>query len=347
MKIVVRGTNWIGDAVMTIPALRALREVFPDAELVLHTRPWAEGVFRDAGFIDRLLIFEPAKSSLAGLRRQARAWRAEAFDIAVLFPNSFRAALLSRLGRAGRSFGYHNEGRGFLLTDPVRKPGWKSRRHEIYYYLNLAAEVEKVSFGTCRTVETEPRIDLEVSDERRSAARRILAEAGLDPAKRTVALGVGSTNSMAKRWPAEAYARLSDMLRSELGVNVVLVGAGDELEVSRRVAAAAESKPFVLTGRTTLAEAVAVLAESDLLVSNDMGLAHVSAAVGTRTLTIFGPTDPSTTRPWNGEIIRRTDVECSPCMLRECPIDHRCMTWISPETVLDQARDLLEGGRTA
>ena len=340
MKILVRGTNWVGDAVMTIPALRELRRIFPDAEIALHTRAWAEGIFRDAGFIDQILTFDKTKSKIKDALAQAKELRKHEFDLAVLFPNSFETALVAKLARIPRRFGYAKESRSFLLTDAVPIPAWKNERHEVFYYLNLVAEIEKRYFSTATVTENEPRTDLAVSEDRRRAARAFLEACGVDSTKKTVALGVGSTNSRAKRWHAAAYARLNDLLQTETGANVVLVGAKDEADVSGEVYAKSEKKPIILTGKTNLAEAVAVLAEVDLLVSNDMGLAHIAPAVGTRTIVIFGPTNEKTTRPTGAEIIRKP-VECAPCMLRDCPIDHRCMTRISPAEVFEKAKNIL------
>lgn len=340
MKILVRGTNWVGDAVMTIPAIRELRRLFPDAEMTLYTRTWAEGIFRDAALFDQILTFEKTKSKIKDALAQAAELRKHDFDLAVLFPNSFETALVAKLARIPRRFGYAKESRSFLLTDSLPMPPWKNNRHEVFYYLNLVAAIEKAYFGRETIFENLPRIDLAVSEERRAAARQILENAGVDLSKKTVALGVGSTNSRAKRWHAESYARLNDLLQTDLNANVVLVGAKDEADVSNEVFAKSEKKPIILTGKTNLAQAVAVLNEVDLLVSNDMGLAHIAPATDTKTLVIFGPTNELTTQPVGSEIIRKMP-ECAPCMLRECPIDHRCMTQISPEEVFQKAAELL------
>ncbi len=333
----MRGTNWVGDAVMTIPALRKLRRIFPDARITLHTRSWAEGIFRDADFIDEILTFDKTRSKIKDALKQSNELKEHGFDLAVLFPNSFETALVAKMAKIPRRFGYSKEGRSFLLTDSVEIPKWKDQRHEIFYYLNLVAEIEKEYFGVQTVLEDEPRIVLEVSAERRNEARSFLEENGIDLSKKTVALGVGSTNSRAKRWQAASYAKLNDLLQNELKASVVLVGAKDELEISDEVFAKSEKKPIILTGQTNLAEAVAILAETDLLVSNDMGLAHVASAVGTKTLVIFGPTNEKTTQPIGSEIIRKM-VDCAPCMLRDCPIDHRCMTQISAEEVFEIAK---------
>jgi heptosyltransferase-2 len=345
MKILVRGTNWIGDAVMAIPALRQLRRIFPDAEITLHTRSWAEGIFRGADFIDAILPFDKTSSKVKDALGQVRVLREKKFDIAVLLPNSFESALIAKLAGIPKRFGYAKDGRSLLLSSAVPAPEWKNERHEAYYYLNLVSAVEKDLLGTKTATGENPVIDLNVSEERRNKARNLFLSQGLDLSKKTIALGVGSTNSRAKRWPAENYAVLNDRLQDEMQANVILVGGADELDVSQEVYDRSQKKPVILTGQTDLAEAVAVLAEADMLISNDMGLAHIAPATGTKTLVIFGPTNPETTRPFseNASIIRRADVECSPCMLRDCPIDHRCMTWVTPDEVFEKAKTILTG----
>ncbi len=334
MKILVRGTNWIGDAVMSVPALRELRRIFPDAQITLHTRSWADGLFRDAEFIDDLVTFDKHRWKLKDVYDNSEFLRNDEYDLALLLPNSFESALTAFLSRVPRRFGYNRDLRGLLLTDPIAVPEWKTRRHEVFYYLNLVSEIEKRMLGRDTVSGAFPNISLEVADERIFEASQKLFEFGVDPLKKTVALGIGSTNSRAKRWPAARYAELNDRLHTEGGVNVVLIGSKDEIDAADNVAELCRNKPVNLAGKTDLAEAVATLGTVDLLISNDMGLAHVAPAVGTQTIVIFGPTNPLTTRPFaeNVEVIRK-EVECSPCMLRDCPIDHRCMTWISVDEV--------------
>jgi heptosyltransferase-2 len=341
-KVVVRGTNWVGDAVMAIPALRELRRILPSAHITLFTPEWSRGIFADADFIDDILVVDGA-----GVWKQGKALRAEDFDLAVLFTNSFSSAAAAKLGSAKYRIGYKNEGRGFLLTHSLDKPEWRDEKHEIFYYLNIVAELETLLNGASKALENEPRFELTVSGERQAEARKILAGkilgAGCDPAKKIVAFCPGSTNSRAKRWQAESYATLADKLREELDANVVLIGAADEREVSQNVSQLAKYPPVMLTGETSLSQVVAILSVCDLLVSNDTGPAHISAALGKPALVIFGPTNPKTTRPFpaNAEIIRK-EVECSPCMLRDCPIDHRCMTRISPDEVFAMCEKLLQ-----
>ncbi|MCA1613524.1 MAG: lipopolysaccharide heptosyltransferase II [Acidobacteria bacterium] len=351
-RVVVRGANWVGDAVMTVPALRELRRVLPGAHITLATRPWAVGVFAGADFVDDLLLVDEGRGA-HGFFRQLGAWRARRFDLALLFPNAFAPALTAFAARVPARFGYATDGRALLLTHPTPTPDWRSTRHEIFYYLNLVAGLERALAGAAAAAaEREPRFDLNVSADRKAQAAKLLRARGATFARPLVALCPGSTNSRAKRWPAERYAALADMLIEEAGFEVLLFGAREELDVTREVVALMRRAPVVLTGETDLAGSVAVLSHADLLVGNDTGPAHIAAALGRPVVAIFGPTNPLTTRPFSdlAEVVRRPP-DCAPCMLRDCPIDHRCMTAISPAEVFARSLALLgragaEGGPT-
>jgi heptosyltransferase-2 len=341
-RVVVRSTNWVGDVVMTIPALRELRRVLPDAHITLATRSWAAGLFDGADFLDELLIYDRGRRDIRAVMRQTAEWRRRGFDLAVLFQNAFEAALIAVGGRVPARLGYATDGRRALLTHPLTLPIWRKERHEVFYYLNIVAELEKLLYGASDVMQREPVFELKVSEARRDEARRLLTDEGARPDRPLVALCPGSTNSRAKRWPASRYAELADKVIAELGANVALVGSPDELDVSREVAGLMQRHPLVLTGRTSLAEAVAVLSLADTLVTNDTGPAHIAAALNRPTLVIFGPTDPTTTRPYSrvAEVIRRPP-DCAPCMLRDCPIDHRCMTAISADEVLARVSSMI------
>jgi lipopolysaccharide heptosyltransferase II len=349
-RVVVRGTNWVGDAVLTIPALRCLRALLPKAHITLATRSWARGLFADADFLDELLVYDRGVRDLRSVVRQTREWRRRRFDLAVLFQNAFEAALIARAAGVPLRMGYATDGRRALLTHPLAVPAWRSERHEVYYYLNIVAELERLLGDPPLVADREPRFALKVSAARRDEARELLRSEGLVPGfgRALVALCPGSTNSRAKRWPAERYAALADLLVERAGAQVLLVGSRDEEEVSREVARRMRARPIMLTGRTELAQAVAVLSLADVLVTNDTGPAHIAAALERPTLVIFGPTIPTTTRPYSplAEIIRRPP-DCAPCMLRDCPIDHRCMTAITPEEVYERTVRLLERTRAA
>jgi heptosyltransferase-2 len=228
------------------------------------------------------------------------------------------------------------------LTEPLAVPEWKEKRHEVYYYLNLVAEVERRFLGRSTVGTSEPDISLSISEARQQSARQWLADSGVDLLKPIVAVGAGSTNSMAKRWGTQNFAEVAERLHIELDIQVFLVGTASEADDSADIMRSVSFPIVDLTGRTSVAEAAAILSVADLLVSNDMGLAHVAPAVGTRTAVIFGPTNPLTTRPFSDQaVVIRHEVECSPCMLRDCPIDHRCMSGVTVERVLNVCRTLL------
>jgi len=338
-RVVVRAPNWVGDAVMSIPALRELRRLLPDAHITLVARPGTADIFLDADFIDDVVIYK--RSGIPSVWEQVRQWRRQQFDLAVLLQNAFEAALIASLARVPMRVGYNTERRGFLLTTPLRLPDWKDQRHESFYYLNIVSELESLLCGTTSDDSIAPRFDLNVSLDRKQQVRVLLHEHGKTIDAPLVLLCPGSINSRAKRWPAERYAALGDRL-TESGANVVLIGSPGELEVSREVCKHSLRQPIVLTGKTTVAEVTALISIADVLITNDTGPTHIGAALQTPTLAIFGPTNPLTTYPMspNAEIVRRPP-DCAPCMLRDCPIDHRCMTAITPDEVFERASALM------
>lgn len=342
-RVVVRGANWVGDAVMTVAALRELRRVLPAAHITLATRPWAQGIFAGTDLVDELLLIDDTRRGLRSTFSQITEWRTRRFDLALLFPNAFEPAFIAAAARVPLRVGYATDGRGFLLTHPLAVPTWRSEQHEVFYYLNLVFQLEHALTGEAQFESREPQFQLSVPPARQAAARNLLTRHGALAGDRPlVALCPGSTNSRAKRWPPERYAALADHLMGKAKANVVLIGAREELEVTQEVLAKMRRRPVVLTGETDLAETIAVLSVADLLVTNDTGPAHISAALERPTLVIFGPTNPLTTRPFSptADIIRHPP-DCAPCMLRDCPIDHRCMTAITPEEVFLRAVEML------
>lgn len=342
-NIVVRGTNWVGDAVMTVPALRELRRLFPEAHITLATRSWAKGLFAGADFIDELQIHDGG--GLRSVVKQVREWRKRSFELAVLFPNSLETALVASLARVPLRIGYATDGRQALLTHPLGLPEWRRSKHEVFYYLQIVAEIERLIKHEQTFLNTQPDGSLDISSGRKAAARDFLRTHGVGTAgddRLLVALCPGSINSRAKRWPSERYAAVADRLIEELQAQVILIGSNAEIDVSQDVSRQMRNRPVALTGQTDLAELVAVLSQIDLLITNDTGPAHIASALGRPTLVIFGPTNPLTTRPFSpyGQIVREPP-DCAPCMLRDCPIDHRCMTAITPDNVFQRARSLL------
>jgi heptosyltransferase-2 len=339
-RVVVRGTNWVGDSLMTVPALRALRRVLPDANITLAIRPGVKGIFSETDFIDDVLVYD--RKSAFSVIPQIREWRRRKFDLAVLFQNAFEAALIPFVAGVPVRLGYATESRQALLTHPLGLPDWRSSRHEVFYYLYLVTALEQMLFGTSSICEAEPDASIEISEANRSQATDLLRAHGVPEDELVVAICPGSINSRAKRWPAEAYAALADRL-IDARRQVLLIGSKEELDVSNEVTSRMRHRPFVLTGKTNLDQIVPVLAAVDLIVTNDTGPAHIGSAFGRPTIVIFGPTNPLTTRPFSplAEILRRPP-DCAPCMLRDCPIDHRCMTAITVDEVFERSQALLK-----
>ena len=320
---------------MCVPALRELQRLLPAAHLTVAAPPGTADIFADAEFVDKVIVSEPKFSS------SVRQLRAGKFDLALLFQNSFASALISFAARIHFRIGYDTDRRGMLLTTAIPVPSWKNERHESFYYLNVVSQLERMLFGSEKVASVEPRFDLFVPESRKDEARQFLYDNGLSRDKPLAVLCPGSVNSRAKRWPVERYAELADRL-IESGVNVALIGSSAEVEVSQQVITQARQAPVLLTGKTSVAEVVAIICVADVLVTNDTGPAHVGAALGTPTLVIFGPTNPLTTYPFspNAQMIREPP-DCAPCMLRDCPIDHRCMTAISSAQVFQKAMSMI------
>jgi heptosyltransferase-2 len=235
-----------------------------------------------------------------------------------------------------------------LLTNPVPVNTELKREHQVFYYLNLVSALERATTGRSKVDFTHPDISLTVSRQRKAQALAMLSEHGVNVQKRIAVINPGATNSRAKRWLPERFAVVADQLLDRGDTEVVFIGTKTERDVAEQIVSAMRRQPIVLTGQTDLAELVALLSCAHLLISNDTGPAHIGAAVGVPTLTIFGPTEHFATRPFSpSAVVIRKPVECSPCMLRDCPIDHRCMTRITVEDVLVHANKVLETASAA
>jgi heptosyltransferase-2 len=337
-RILVRGPNWIGDAVMSEPALAAVRGIFPGAEIVLLVRPVVAELLQGHPAVDRILVYEDRgrHAGLSGKWGLARALRRERFHLAILFQNAFEAALLAFLAGIPSRYGYATDGRGWLLSDPVARPDPETLGHQVQYYLGMLTPLG----GPERP--RPPRLSLSAREE--SEVNRSLAEMGIAESDFVLGLNPGSTYGGAKRWLPERFAETADRLlqdqarMGERAVRAVIVGARGEEGLGQTIADRMRVKPVVLSGRTSIRQLMAVIKRCNLFITNDTGPMHVAAAFGVPVVAIFGPTDFRTTAPFgNEDAIVRHPVECAPCLLRECPIDHRCMTRVSVDQVYDAA----------
>jgi heptosyltransferase-2 len=341
----VRVPNWVGDAVMALPALVELRRIFVDSRITYVARPSVAGLFDGEGLADEMIAVSGARSFLAsGINfvRDTHLIRQKQFDLAILLQNALGAALLARAGGAKKIAGYATDGRGALLDLVVPFEPNHKLAHQVRYYLNIAAELERRLTGEARIDFETATPRLHATDRQRERARLMLEESGIRTSRPILAINPGATNSRAKRWLAERFAATADRLAERDGFQTVIVGSAGDLEIANEVASQMRSPAAVLAGRTGIAELKGVLSYTSLVVSNDTGAAHVSAALGIPTVVVFGPTEHVSTRPLSDAArVVRHDVECSPCMLRDCPIDHRCMTRVEVDQVYLAAQDML------
>jgi heptosyltransferase-2 len=340
--LVIRAPNWIGDAVMSLGAVRAVRRIAPGARIAVAARPWVAGIFEESGAVDEIVPLE--RRSWRDALAHARAIRAGRYDAAVLLQNAFEAALVARLAGVRRVVGYPTDGRRLLLTDAVAMDREAEREHESHYYMQIAAALERAMRGTSSVDVSAPDCSLAPRAETRARGRQILEAEGIPPSAPVVVLNPGATNSRAKQWLPERFAAVGDALGDRAGARVAVVGSAGEAATARRVASAMRdpSRAVVLAGRTSVSELIGVLSHAVALVSNDTGPAHLGAALGVPTVTIFGPTEQFATHPVGRRAtIAHHPVDCAPCMLRDCPIDHRCMTRLAVEDVLRAVESVL------
>lgn len=324
--------NWIGDAAMCTPALRLLRKRFPNACLTVGGRAGVVALLKDLPGVDRFVTL-PGRSGFKAMHTASRELAATPVDLAVVFPHSFRAALLARMTGARRILGYDRGHRHWILTDrvpPYREAGKITPVYMAHEYLDLLKPLgveddgEGLQLGVNNTVRREVQTQL----------------AGDGP---LVALAPGAAFGESKRWPAERFAGVADALADQAGARCVLVtGPGEE---ATRDAVRAAARTTLLCGdddAPTLDTLKATLATADLLVGNDSGPRHIAIAFRKPVICIMGPTSPRyTDSPWERGRVLRVDVDCGPCQKPTCATDHRCMTGISVEAVTRAAREFL------
>jgi heptosyltransferase-2 len=320
-RIVVRAPNWIGDVVLSLAAVRDLRRNFPAARLEVLARPAVAELYRAVAEVD-------AVRSSARPADDAGAVRG-AFDIGVLLPNSFASALALRRAAIPERWGYATDGRGLLLTRAGRVPRGVRGRSQVYYYRAMLASVGL-------RVTATPDASLRCAPEWAKQADALLGEG------RWIGLNPGAAYGTAKRWLPERYAAVGDLLARHTGARVAVLGGAAERAVGERIVSGMRAPAKNLCGETTLGAMAGVLSRLSTLVTNDSGPMHVAAALGVPVVAIFGPTDERETGPvGEGHRIVREPVYCSPCGLRECPIDHRCMTRVGVDRVAAEAAEAL------
>ena len=325
----MRATNWLGDAVMSLPALRAIRHIFPHAHIAVVARPSVAELYDRESCIDEVIPY--SARGFSSRRAFAAGLRTHRFDCALLLQNAFDAALMTWMAGIPERIGYSRDARRWLLTRaiPVPEPG-EIPRHERFYYLELLRRA-----GLMEHFPETSAIRLDAIPAARKAGLRRLAEWGI--AGPVIGISPGAAYGSAKRWLPERFAETARTLSGP----VLVFGARSERELCARVAA--ESNGRNLAGETSLREFIELASACRLFLTNDSGAMHVASALGVPTVAVFGATDDTTTGP-TGPTARvvRAHAECSPCLLRECPIDHRCMTRVTAAQVAAAAFQVWE-----
>jgi len=340
VKILIRATNWVGDAIMALPALRAVRKRFPDAEITIVARPYVADIYRDQEICDQLIPYDPKglHAGFSGRERLAAELRAQKFDVALLLQNAFDAAWLAWRARIPERIGYARHARSFLLTQRVPLPRQgEIPAHEKYYYLEL---LRRAGWG--HSAKDETFIGLRVPEEKRRSADEFLSKSGVRQGAVRIAVAAGASHGSAKCWPPLRFAEVANRLQSETEAEIILFGTAAEASVSTAISAEMPRPPIDLTGKTAIADLPALLSQCQLFIGNDSGAMHVAAAVGLPIVAVFGPTDPHGTAPVTPRCsIVQQKPYCSPCFLRRCPTDHRCMTAITADMVQAAAKPWL------
>jgi heptosyltransferase II len=331
-RILVRATNWVGDAVMSLPALHALRARYPEAHIAILAKPWVSDLYGRESFCDAIIPYTPR--TLGEKWAAGRALERRNFDIAILLQNAFEAAAVAFVAGIPRRIGYARDGRSWLLTDAIPVPVEKV--HERFYYLELlhrAGILDRVP--ECESI----RLEGAAAARRAGLERFALSRMG----DRVIGVSPGAAYGTAKRWLPERFAEAATRVALELDAQVAVFGAANERDVCEQVARGIQVPVRNFAGETTLAEYIELAAACTVYLTNDSGPMHIASALGLPTVAVFGATNHVTTGP-TGPLARviREDVECSPCLKRECPIDHRCMTRVDANRVAQAALELVK-----
>jgi heptosyltransferase-2 len=353
-KILVVQPSWVGDAVMATPTLRAIRSLYPQAEISYLLRRYVKPIYNGMPWADQLITYRTGRTNgRAGKGRVfdlAARLRVAQFDLAILLPNSFKSALVCKMAGIPHVAGYDRDGRGFLLSDKLL-PGVKEHRKFIpspivKYYMGLAHYLG--------SQEREMNLELFVTDAERREADEVLARCGVDGGERPASRGAppriilnpGAQYGAAKCWLPEYFAQLADRLIDERNATVLISASPKERKIVDAISRQMKHAPIDLQrAGQSLGSLKEIIRRCDLMVTNDTGPRHIAAAFGVPVVTIFGPTHPEWTEI-NFALERKVAVKvfCGPCQKKNCPLDHRCMTLLTPAMVFDRATELLGAG---
>jgi len=333
MKIVVRAPNWVGDAVLALPALNAIKKNFPESEIRVAAEEWVEDLFALGGmFPDTVSL--PKQKGVHSFADSVRKIRDGRFDLGILLTNSFSSALVFAMARIPRRWGYDKDGRGILLTKRVPVQPQPYRSHQVHYYLDLLAGLG---------LESDPKeYSLAVNRQEIAETEAWLGSLNVRIEKPLVMINPGGYYGSAKRWPAEKFADLASLIQDSYPAQIMVIGSAEEKSLAEDIASRMETSPLVLTGQTSLPRLAALICFADLFVTNDSGPMHLANFLNVPVVALFGPTEPARTGPFREpSAVIHKGAPCWPCSYRECPFDHRCMMDITPQEVFQSCQRFL------
>lgn len=337
-RIIVKGTNWIGDVFLSLPAVYALAVVFPGAAIDIALKRPLGGLVGGVGAINAVLDYDGTVSGeldLVGRMRRAH------YDIGVIFPRSLHSALLVYLGGARRRIGYRADGRGILLTDGVARTPEIRAVHQSHYYRHLVSVLGDPGSPVVPRIAPDKDAEEWAVDFLARAGHREGPLVGINP---------GAAYGDAKRWHPDRFAAAADRLIGRFGGTAVIVGGPNDSAVEAEVAASMKAHPIRAAGATSIKHLIALISRCNLFLTNDSGPMHIAAALGVPVVAIFGSTNPDTTSPMAQKgraVVVWHEFECSRCLLRSCPIDHRCMDSVTVSEVYEAGARLLSGDQAA
>jgi heptosyltransferase II len=337
-NILVRGTNWIGDAVMNTPALGAIRQSFPNARITILVTPLVAQLFTPHDWVDEVMVYDRQgrHKGLAGRLRIAGELRARRFDLAILLQNAIDAALITWLAGIPRRMGTRTDGRGFLLTHGFDQKTLDARLHHVDYYLEMLK-----NFGI---PTLDKRQHLCLTEGEREAARERLDAAGIAPGDFVIGINPGAAYGSAKRWYPDRFAAAGKELAQKWQAKLLIFGGPGEVAIAGDIEGALQGHCLNVAGTLNVRELMALIERCNFFISNDSGPMHIAAAFGVPLVAVFGSTDHRTTYPFSGNsVVVRQEVDCAPCLKRECPTDHRCMKGVSAGDVVAAAQKLRNG----
>lgn len=347
-NILVRGVNWVGDTVMTLPAMKALRDMFPGANMVYWAPESLADLLRVTRIPDDIIAIPSRLGKLSRPFIMQSVLRKRKFDLVVLLQNAFESAFTAWMAGIPIRVGYPTDGRGLFITLKVPLTREIRQQHQVYYYLQIVKCLGDY-FGVTNKI-TDQKPDCSIPSKRafRQDIRTFLrSRVNLNNDRIIICLCPGSVNSEAKRWPTDYFSALADLLIREMDAFVIFMGAPAESGlIDGILGQMGREDALNLAGKTSMEESMGVMSLCDLVISNDTGSAHLAVAASAKTLTIFGPTIPGATAPFgpNTEIMTGQSG-CSPCRHFSCPLPgHPCMRSITPNDVLEKASAMIEAG---